>query len=243
MIPKVGDVWVTPPDQLDYPEGERIGYLIHVPSYYEAIEFRDRFAREFGVEPSAGELLNAIAGAIEALEPDASRHEADGMIMLRAVMALEDPGILDVEGRRRLGILRERARRMWEPFRMMEAAAASIDEYRLVETVREWLRDWRSLPDAAGGEVAFPGLDAEGRAPREVFDMIPSAHVQWLYREIFRRGRPTGQPRKNSQSRSSPASTPTPSKTAAGSPSATPRPKARSGSSKTSGSRQAARPH
>lgn len=235
-------VWKTPPGQ-DGPEADRRSYCVEVPTYYSSVSFRDDMARFVGLPPRPAELMQEIAAALEELVADADQRAADRILLSRVIMA-ETAGIqVSPADRRRLGVLREIARRSWEPYRAMEAREATHDEYRTLELVRRFVIDWRGLWSSSDPEAAEQ-FTAERNGlylTHESLERIPLEDLVFLRLEIERMSAPRGASLKNSERPLSSPTTATPSTTARNTRQKTRRPKAKAGSSRTSKAKAAAR--
>jgi hypothetical protein len=252
-------VRLTPPDQDGFAEADRRAYEVEIPTYYRSAAMRATLAREHGVEPQEVDLLREIANGLEAIEPDEDKRGSDRKVLALAIISAPLNAPLEREARVRVAVLKDRALRLWEPYRLLVARQAAAGEYATLEIVRRFvvgfhnLYDPASLPPAVDeGDAAGRGDDAaavplvaevdDGRLTEASLERIPASDLIWLATEIGRLEAPRGRALiKKSERPSSPPTTAKPSTTAASGPTKTRRRKAKDGSSKTSGSRTASR--
>lgn len=242
MVPLVEKtVWREPPGQ-DAADADRRAYLVEVPTYYSSVAFRDQLAREFGLPPRPAELLQEIAAGLEVLVEDADERGRDRLLLARAILAETSGVALAVADRRRLGALREAARRAWPAYREMEARAGTHDELRTLELVRRFVVDWRGLWSGAGEDAEELRPERNGDyLTREALELVPIEDLVFLRLEIEGLSAPRGQTRKNSERPSSSPTTATPSTTAKSTRRTRPPRKARGGASTTSKTRKRAK--
>lgn len=252
------------PAEPPVPPADRVRYLIRRPTYYSSVAFRERFARAHGLVYSELELLAEIANGLEVIEPVEEKRALARKTIGLAVIESQGGGPLKADDRQRLSLLRQAARRVWRPFRDMEADARTAEERLTLERVRAFVVDWSGLYDVAGWEAARLALveetgDAAAAPEWEAFKLdpdledagdgspvlsprslecIPFADIQFLARKVAELDRPLGAAKKNSPSPSFGITTPEPSNTGPSSRPTTPRPKAKRGSSPTSTTRK-----
>lgn len=247
--PQVGERWEFPPGHEKLPAGERTGYLVRVPTYYETTAFRDWFMREHGPVPSELEILNELRLALPDVERDDGRRAELDAVIAAGLAAFLIPGSGSADSRARLDALKRRAMAASRTFRGYMADTMTRENLFQLENVRWFLRGWRGVVDFETGKPVAPAfVDREAgdalaaterpgdgaMLDRASLEFLPPGHLPWLSNTIEALSGPKGTTAKNWQPRSSTPTTPTTSKTAASGHRTTRRRTGKAGSSKTS---------
>lgn len=216
----------TPPDQVDAPEAERIGYRIRVPSRYDMVAWRRAVAKAGGRQHGPRTLLQALRRGVERLtDPGAARDFLLSAVdeqraRYDAMEASLAPGAADgflealqavVEGDAALTAVSGQVADGDDVYGAMLADNAVYAEIRGLEAARLFLDGWSGLA------VPFTRHPRDG-VPPALLSAIPDAHILGIGTRVAELSGPTETERKNSPSPSPGPSDRTPSPTASTQP-------------------------
>lgn len=237
MLLNAGEpVRFTPADQMERPEGERVTYLLRVPTLWDRPKYR-RAVDRHGVQAiGLGDLLAALDAALARL----LAGDAEALAGNRAIVAGYRDSLTGLAEADAAG--REAAYRAFaaahRAFVEVEGRVIRADEtYAGLTADRAWAQNVAGIEAARQFLVGWAGVPAEfatvpgAGAPDSVLVNVPEAHLRAIGAEVERLMQPSAAEAKNSVSPSSGSAAPT-SSTAARKPRRKARSKATPGTSR-----------